>query len=62
MDSTIMRLSTTHLARGQGRGACEALASPLTLSEMCNNVTLWFVNTVVFANHNRLQLSIKTNI
>ena len=59
MDSTIMRLGTAHLARGQGRGACEALASPLTLSEMRNNVPLWFVNTVVFASHNRLQLSIK---
>ena len=55
MDSTIMRLGKAHLARGQGRGACEALASPLTLSEMGNNIPLWFVNTVVFANHNRLQ-------
>ena len=62
MDSTIMRLGTAHLTRGQGRVACEALASPLTLSEMCNNVPPWFVNTVVFANHNRLQLSIKTKI
>ena len=62
MGSTIMRLGTAHLARGQGRGACEALAWPLTLSEMGNNIPLWFVNTVVFANHNRLQLSFITHI
>ena len=57
MDSTIMGLSTPHLARGQGRVACEALALPLTLSEMWNNVPLWVVNTVVFKTHNRLQTS-----
>ena len=55
MASTIMGLSTPHLARGQGRVACEALALPLTLSEMWNNVPLWVVNTVVFTTHNRLQ-------
>ena len=55
MGSTIMKLGTAHLAGGQGRGACEALALPLKLSEMCNNIPLWFVNTVVFASHNRLQ-------
>ena len=62
MGSTIIDLGTPHLARGQGRGACAALALPLTLSEMCNNVPLWVVNTVVFATHNRLQISTKTNI
>ena len=48
MGSTIISFSTPHLARGQGRGACEALALPLTLSAMWNNVLLWVVNTVVF--------------
>ena len=62
MGSTIMRLGTAHLARGQGRGACEALASPLTMSEMGNNITLWFVNTVVFASHSSLQLSFITHV
>ena len=57
MGSTIISFSTPHLARGQGRGACEALALPLTLSEMWNNVLLWVVNTVVFTTHNRLQTS-----
>ena len=55
MGSTIISFSTPHHARGQGRGACAALALPLTLSEMWNNVPLWVVNTVVFKNHNRLQ-------
>ena len=45
MGSTIISFSTPHLARGQGRGACEALALSLTLSEMWNNVLLWVVNT-----------------
>ena len=62
MDSTIMSLSTTHLARGQRRGACEALAWPLMLSEMGNNIPLWFANTVVFANHNRLQPSAVSDV
>ena len=57
MDSIISSFSTPHLARGQGRGACEALALPLTLSEMWNNVPLWVVNTVVFTTHNRLKTS-----
>ncbi len=55
MGSTIIRFSTPHLARSQGRGACEALVLPLTLSAMWNNVPLWVVNTVVFTTHNRLQ-------
>ena len=55
MGSIIIRFCTPHLARGQGRVACEALALPLTLSEMWNNVLLWVVNTVVFTTHNRLQ-------
>ena len=38
MASTIIRFSNPHLARGQGRVACEALALPLTLSAMWNNV------------------------
>ena len=62
MDSTIMGLSTPHLARGQGRGACEALALPLTLSAMWNNVPLWVVNTLVFTTHSRLQTSGITHI
>ena len=57
MDSSIVKLTTAHHALGQGRGACVALALPLTLSGMWNNVPLWFVNTVVFTNHNRLQIS-----
>ena len=56
MGSTIIRFGTPHAARGQGRGACEALALLLMLSGMCNDASLWFINTVVFANHNRLQL------
>ena len=55
MASTIIRFSNPHLARGQGRVACEALALPLTLSAMWNNVPLRVVNTVVFTTHNRLQ-------
>ena len=62
MGSTIISFSTPHLARGQGRAACEALALPLTLSEMWNNVPLWAVNTVVFTAHNRLQTSGITHI
>ena len=62
MASTIIRFSTPHLARGQGRVACEALALPLTLSAMWNNVPLWVVNTVVFTTHNRLQTSGITHI
>ena len=59
MGSIIISFSTPHLARGQGR---EALALPLTLSEMWNNVALWVVNTVVFTTHNRLQTSAITHI
>ena len=62
MASTIIRFSTPHLARGQGRVACEALALPLTLSAMWNNVPLLVVNTVVFTTHNRLQISAITHI
>ena len=62
MGSTIISFSTPHHARGQGRVACEALALPLTLSVMWNNVRLWVVNTVVFTTHNRLQTSGITHI
>ena len=62
MGSIIISFSTPHLARGQGRGACEALALPLTPSEMWNNVALWVVNTVVFTTHSRLQTSAITHI
>ena len=62
MGSIIISFSTPHLARGQGRVACEALALSLTLSAMWNNVPLWVVNTVVFKTHNRLQTSGITHI
>ena len=41
MGSSIVKLDTAHHALGQGRVACEALALPLTLSEMWNNVILY---------------------
>ena len=57
MGSTVIRFSTPHHARGQGRIACKALVLPLTLSGMWNNVRLWVVNTAVFITHSRLQIS-----
>ena len=59
MGSTSIRFSTPHHAQGQGR---EALALPLTLSAMWNNVPLWLANTVVFESHNCLQISVITHI
>ena len=47
MGSTIIGFSTPHHARGQVSGACEALALPLTLSGMCNNVPICFASTAV---------------
>ena len=62
MGSTIISFSTPHLARGQGRVACEALVLPLTLSGMCYSLPKWFANTIVFASHNCFVLSLITNI
>ena len=62
MGSSIVKLGTAHHALGQGRGACGALVLPLTLSGMCHNLLLWFVNTVVFTNHSCLLLNSRNPI
>ena len=62
MGSSIVKLATAHHALGQGRGACVALALPLTLSGMCYSLPKWFANTIVFANHNCFALSLRTDI